>query len=417
MSVLFDFEWVDVQRWPDIRSRHSMARLRIEVNESVVTTVTDYSDGGLRDGIIVPLFSIAEWLVCNWWHIFFEVGKDDGSHDFASRHDLAFAGDDFVFPSIVLKPRADSIQISWRQHQSNHHNSDRERIEYVGRDDFEMQARKIIEAVLNRLREHDVDIKYLEREWTALNELDPEEQEFCRAAARLGEDPFDIEDGLAEEITKFWTVAEPSLRDEALAAADASELARVRTWLDNNLKKLGNADGGDWPELRRRLPQPDSTLTWQRGYELARAVRNALNAPSGRINFESDGSLSIRTGTVQNSPTRVQGLVAAEAPACIVARRGKSGERFLVARALGDFMGRSESGAGLLSSMDTDRQALSRAFAAEFLAPSEDLRCRLRGTSVVGEEVVDDLGKEFGVSSLVIGHQITNHRLATVAPG
>ena len=418
MSVLFDFEWVDVQHWPDTRSQHSMAMLRIEVNGSDVTTATDHSDSDLRNSVVVPLFSIAEWLVCNWWHIFFEVDKGDRSHDFTSRHDLAFAGDDFVFPSVALKPISDSIQISWRQSRSGRPNSSHDRIEYVRRGDLEEQAQKIIEGVLNRLRERgDVNVEYLEHEWNALNELDPEEKEFCRAAALLGEDPFDIEDGLADDIVAFNEIAEPSLRDEALAAADASGLNRVRMWLGNNLKKLGDAHGGDWPKLRKELPQIGKTVMWERGYEIARAVRRELGTPNGRFDFESDGPLAIRTSTVQNPPKRIQGLVAAKSPACIVVRRGKSGERFLVARALGDFMGRSEFGAGLLSSLETDRQALSRAFAAEFLAPSEDLRSRLRGTRVIGEEAVNDLGKEFGVSSLLIGHQIENHGLATVAPG
>lgn len=417
MAAHFDFKWVEVPDWPDIRARYSMAMLRIEVNGSVVTTATNQSDGDLRDSIVVPLFSIAEWLVCNWWHIFFEVDKGDRSHDFSSRHDLAFAGDDFVFPSVALKPVSDSIQVSWYDSRSGYPNSDHDRIEYVRREDLEEQARKIIEEVLNRLRAHDVDVEHLEREWAALNELDPEEQEFCRAAALLGEDPFDIEDSLADDITAFWAATEPSLRDEALAAADASGLTRIRMWLGNNLKKLGDTDGGDWPKLRGKLPQTDRAVMWERGYEIARAVRCELGTPNGPFNFDSDGPLAIRTGTVQNPPTRVQGLVAAESPACIVVRRGKLGERFLVARSLGDFMGRSEFGAGLLSSIYTGRQRLSRAFAAEFLAPSEDLRCRLRGTRMVGEETVDGLGKEFGVSSWLISRQIENHRLATVAPG
>ena len=67
----------------------------------------------------------------------------------------------------------------------------------------------------------------------------------------------------------------------------------------------------------------------------------------------------------------------------------------------------------MLSSLATDRQAQSRAFAAEFLAPANALRPRLPSDSIDAEDV-DDLGREFGVSSEVIRHQVRNHDLAEV---
>ena len=83
----------------------------------------------------------------------------------------------------------------------------------------------------------------------------------------------------------------------------------------------------------------------------------------------------------------------------------------MLARALGDYMGRSQPGAGILSSLITDRQAQSRAFAAQFLAPADSLRARLDG-EFLDEEKIDDLGYEFGVAGHVIRHQIENHGLA-----
>lgn len=57
---------------------------------------------------------------------------------------------------------------------------------------------------------------------------------------------------------------------------------------------------------------------------------------------------------------------------------------------------------------------MNRAFAAEFLAPHTMLKSDLTGT-LIGEEEVDELAVEYGVSSLVIRHQIENHRLARVS--
>ena len=112
---------------------------------------------------------------------------------------------------------------------------------------------------------------------------------------------------------------------------------------------------------------------------------------------------------------RIHGLVAADAPTCVTAPRSESGKRFLHARALGDYFDRSESGAGILTSLATDRQAQNRAFAAELLAPADALREALANANPVEPDQVDVLAHEFGVSGEVIRRQIENHELASIA--
>ena len=76
-------------------------------------------------------------------------------------------------------------------------------------------------------------------------------------------------------------------------------------------------------------------------------------------------------------------------------------------------LGRTTTGPGLLSSLATDRQAQSRAFAAEFLAPAASLRDRITAKRVPSEQI-DDLGREFRVSTELIRRQIQNHDLAAI---
>lgn len=223
MSICIDFEWVEAQRSSDVLSQLSMAALFIEIDNSIVTRVVARDQRSLRDRIVVPIFSIAEWLVYNWWHLFYEVGNNgEQRQDFASRHDLAFAGDGFVYPSLTLTPKSESVRLRWHRYEPPHAD-----IEFVNegwadvrREELESQTKHIIESVLDRLRGYDSDVESLEEEWKAINNLDPEEQEFCRAAALLGEDPFDLDEALGDEIRALWENAEPSLREEALAAAD-----------------------------------------------------------------------------------------------------------------------------------------------------------------------------------------------------
>ncbi len=419
MSVRFGFDWVEAPPSQDERSRVTMAAFSVEVGGVHVTSVLDRSSRAYRDHVVVPLFTVAEWLVLHWWHIFNEVDDTrEQRPDFEARHNLAFAGDGFVLPSLTMAPTPKRMRLCWSPYRPRH-----ARIEFVKEGEatvaharLEAQCRDLVEAVLERLRVHDIDPGTLDDEWAAINALDKGEQEFCRAAALLGADPFDVPDRLADAIMKLWQSTAPSLRDDALAAARASAVPQMSAWLEASLEALQDAKGGsDWPQVRAALPPPRAAPPWRRGHDLAGAVRQTLGSGDGRFDFAATGSLSLHWSETQPPSARVQGLVAAaDAPAYVAASRGETGQRFLAARALGDYLDRSRPGPAILSSLATNRQAQSRAFAAEFLAPAESLRQRLNGGPVEPERV-DELGAEFGVSSQVIRHQIENNRLATIA--
>ena len=420
MTVHFRFDWVDAPPSRDLLACHSMASLKIEADSEIVTTVVDHRRIG-RDHIVVPLFGIAEWLVCNWWHIFHEIA-DTGQQQkagFEFRHDLAFAGDGFVLPSLTMVPVAETVELRWRRRMARHAHVEfvHEGSVRVDRGALEAEFRKLVEAVLDRLRKRGADPETLETEWAAVNALDPDEREFSRAAAMLGADPFDVTPSLAEALIGFWNDTEPSpsLRAEALAAADADSLSDVGAWLAEQLPKLEGEGNGDWPDVRRTLPPVSDVMPWERGYDLARSARACLQTGDGRVDFESPGFPAFARAEARPTVRRIHGMVAADAPACVTVPRSEPVTRFLTARALGDYLDRSTPGPGILGTLATDRQAFSRAFAAEFLAPAEGLRERLRGASVVEVEGVDDLAAEFSVSGAVIRHQIDNHGLAEVA--
>ena len=148
-------------------------------------------------------------------------------------------------------------------------------------------------------------------------------------------------------------------------------------------------------------------MTWRRIF-VARLGGDSSCDP----NSLGDNS-EIQYRQVHSVSARLQGLVAADSPACVGTARSGTSRRFLQARSIGAFLSSTDSGPSLLSTMATDFQAFTRAFAAEFLAPAEQLRVRMKGdhTSVTA------LAHEFRVSNFVIAHQIKNHRLGYVAQG
>ena len=72
MSIRFRFNWIDAGPSPDSMARRTMAELSIEVGNATVTAVVDRRNRSYRDHVIVPLYHVAEWLVTNWWHIWYE---------------------------------------------------------------------------------------------------------------------------------------------------------------------------------------------------------------------------------------------------------------------------------------------------------------------------------------------------------
>ena len=419
MTVRFRHEWVDVVPSPGNTIQHTMAALSIEAGGVTVTSVCDRRNKIYRRHVVVPLLNVAEWLVSNWWHLWYEIA-DTGEQKpgFEQRHNLAFAGEGFVLPQLTMVPASERVHLRWTRWAPRHARIEfvEEAETYVDRAELETEFRTIIEAVLEKLRsvpDRGAASESLDNAWEAINSLDPDEREFGCAAALLGIDPFDVQDSVANAIVTFWERTEPSIRQDALASADESSLSLVSAWLDDALATLGRTDNENaWAEIRDMALPVQAAEPWRQGYELANWLRSHLGVGDGRFDFPSHGPLAVHHHDAVSPCSRIQGLVAATAPTCVTARRNETGKRFLLARALGDYLGRREPGFGILSSLFTDRQALSRAFAAEFLAPAESLRERLEHKSPE-YETIDELGLEFGVSSQVIVHQIENHKLPT----
>jgi len=424
VSVRFHFDWVDAAPSPDCAAQHTMAALRIEVGGTTVTSVRDRRDQVSRDHIVVPLFNLAEWLVSNWWHLWYEYEIDNNTvrhmkqkPGFEHRHDLALAGNGFVLPRLMITVRSSKrMHLKATKWAPRHTPIEfvKEAKSFVSHADLEMEFRTVVEKVLERLRgthNEGSASDSLHEAWNAIKTLDPEEVEFSAAAARLGIDPFDVDARLADSITAFWQHTAPSIREEALASCDESNLSRVGEWLDEAIVKLERTGKrNDWADIREtavtRVPVAEP---WRRGHELAKSVRHHLGIGDSRFEFQPDGPLAVHhSTTVIPGNCSIQGLVAAGAPACITAKKNETSKRFLLARALGDYIGQSEPGPGILTSLYTDRQAQSRAFAAELLAPADSLRARL-GDEPVEHDTIDEISREFGVSSQVIGHQLENH--------
>ena len=387
----------------------------MEVGGKTVTAVRDRRNGRYRKQIIVPLFALADWLVDNWWYLWHEPADTQKQKaGFEERHNLVHAGNGFLLPKLTIAPSSERIHMVAKRWDPAHASiAFVEEVDtYVQVEDLRVQFQRLIDFVLRRLStlDDEQDVCRLSEAWTALNDLDPEEREFSRLAAMCGIDPFDVEDSVSEAITEFWERTDPSIREEALAATDAHLLPQLGDWLGAAVEELTSAGNENrWNEIRNDIPASRSQEPWKQGYELAQLVRDYLELGQGSFQFTSKGPFAIFNQERKSPSQRIEGIVAATTPACVtVPRRHSSSKRFLTARALGDFVSRREPRLGILGSQHNDRQARSRAFAAEFLAPAEVLYGRWIASDAPDEEV-DELSREFDVSTRVIWHQIDNY--------
>ena len=434
-EMSFDFDWVDSEGVKGAELSTTWASLKISVGDSVVTRVEDKRAKTVRDFVYVPLYPLAEWLATNWWFLTYEFQNPDrqSNRDFQRRHSLGANREGYAFPDLEVVSSGARTTLAWKRCAPQW-----TRIEYLsqGRShvdglEFRQVSYELIDSVIRRLAAHGIQDTLLQEEWAAIqdSESDVEELEFCKAAAGLGWDPYDLDASERDEIFLLAQELEGFI-DEAVQAFDASAVrdqARAITSTIEGTKRhslplhclkgfqLENASGSMY------------TPPWSVGYELARKLRHKLDL--GGQPLSSNEKLADALGEdqvlVERATQSVESLTGAplvdglvslnedESASFAFRPTGEQGRRFSFCRAIAEVVA-SPHTRSLITKSHSERQQRNRAFAAEFLAPSMGLREKIRRSVVYGEEV-EELAEEFGVSSFVIGHQLENHGIAQLA--
>ena len=128
--------------------------------------------------------------------------------------------------------------------------------------------------VLDRLEEYGISGTPLQQEWRALSQLDSEQREFVAAAARLGLDPFNLDDDVGEAIEGLSGQMDDALFEEFLDSADPARLVAARQWLERASRRVAPGDQSlkGLPTEVPVGPGPTDMRPWLRGYELADPV-------------------------------------------------------------------------------------------------------------------------------------------------
>lgn len=240
------------------------------------------------------------------------------------------------------------------------------------------------------------------------------ETSFCRTAGALGLSPYDLADDTAEQIRSLINlIADEDARLDFSSAVLADSLEEGESWARQQLSEYKQRNAMPvLADLRKNcaLNADAAVRPFKHGYNLAGAARRYLKLSEDRAIGGING-LSMLLGAsdpISLSPEAPGSLRAfqsleAEVPTFIVEDEGERASVFTLARGVGDFIAFG-SQASCVADLYTDRQAVGRAFAAEFMAP------RAAVVRMVEEEdqSIFSIAEHFSVSPSVVHRQYEN---------
>lgn len=410
-GMQFLAEWLETGVNKAAEEAATVARLRIIISNQSATDMRLNEQSTIVHHVVVPAYPLAEAIAYRWWTLAHGRGR-------TFRLRTMRAG--FALPDISITAIGDG-SMDVRCEPFVYDNPPVEFVtkasEWIPVSTFEGDLKRFIDGVLERLRNQSVGETPLSARWLAVTASmnDSEERAFCQAAGSLGVDPYTSGNEVAEFIEAASSMFEYDDLEEFLAAGVRPEIGmKAINWLKNAERQLNG-----WSVLPaiddcrrklafRRTPSPP----WRTGYSSARIVRQYL----GLSESEPVPELS-KLATVLGNPQfratsestvglrGISRIQPGRPPEAIVGDRPDPRNLlFTVARTFGDAL--HFGGAGRSPVTDrrgTYRQRLGRAFAAEFLAP----KAEVMGMHSEGKQI-EDIATNFGVSDMVIDHQIEN---------
>jgi hypothetical protein len=445
LKIRWEWDAAAQARAPEHRA--TWARIEIKAGTDFVTLAEDRESGSSRRSIYCPLYPLAEWIAYNWWFLQAEtrpssfLSQDLGLVTRASqalprslreRHSITASGDGFAWPDLVIVPDGSETRLVWGRDSARSSNWPIRFLTYgdcwveseLVMHEFEL----LITETLTRLSEQGVTGTVLENEWAAIQETGQEEAEYCRAAARLGLDPYSAAEPYEQDIIKAAEILDGEILTDFLNAVNPDDIGRALAWISSGLSTIGRRPAGetalatkDTPEVSvvqelraaRSGAQSAQGAPWNIGYQQARIVRDHIE-PDITARLAVDRFVASRTRLAPDSSLQALGASADNVrPLVIVGqRRTSNSNRFTLSRALWHSIW-DDSSSFIVTTAHTHRQQVERSFAAELLAPAAGIAALLESPpEAASQEELDQVAQRFGVSSLVVEHQVRNHLIA-----
>jgi hypothetical protein len=409
----YSARWIDGAPNVAPEERATVAEFRLWLSEQNVTM--HLSGGNSHDHLTIALYPLAEGLVHDWWSLF--GGRD---------REFSLTGYRTGYAMPDVRFRFDGRTFEASAHQRTYRNPDVRfwagSNEVMSRADAEGALSEFIGEVLAQLESRRVRDAGAALRWSRVqaSRADPEETEFCECAGALGLDPYSIDQAGCGLIQSAASLFEDEPLTEFLAGTKNYAATPILDWINQ-------AESRPKPESRiadlsaiaqgaaERAPDRAGEDGWALGYRRARTVRQLMNINESR-RFRSIDHLAKQFGADDafSPAARTDGIRALRSQHddevhIHMRNHGTSADadaacRFSFARAIGDVACFPSAGRAAVNELHyASRQAAGRAFAAEFLAPVNEIESMRRD----GHDLVT-IADEFAVSTVVVERQIEN---------
>jgi len=413
-------EWLENAQNAAPEERATVANFRMWLSEQNVTMNLRERDNTSNESILISLYSLAEGLAHDWWSLF---GNRERVISLI-KHRTGFAMPDIRFRFDGAAFEATAFQKTYQNPPIRFWAGP---TEILDREQAEQSLSDFIELILAKLDASGIRNTSAQLRWARVqtSRADSQESSFCESAGALGIDPYEIKDSDAalienaselfsqEPLAEFLSGAKDYSADTLLKWVRAAERRPKYKSCLSDLMTIAR-------RTARSFPERVGDQSWALGYRRARGMRQALDLKqTDRI--RTDKNLARKLGAAVNfeAAPRVDGIRALRSyktgdDVFIHLRdHGKSPQArvvqlFSFARAVGDVACFPTAERSPINELHSAyRQSAGRAFAAEFLAPIDEVRSMHND----GHDPMT-IADELSVSTAVVDRQLENaHRI------
>jgi len=410
----FLVEWQDDAPNAAAEERATVGDIQVLVDNRNVCL--NLRNGKLHEHVTLALYPLADGLSREWWNLF--GGRD-------SEVKLVNHRSGFAVPDIRLS--FDGVMCEIHAEQAEYNNPEVRfwggATEIASRKEAETQIGSFIELVLERLHERKLGDTGAKQRWARVlaSRKDPDEASFCEAAGALGLDPYQIEDEAAYSIERAAEFFSEEPLNEFLAGARNVDQGRLLDWVKTVEERPPSTSYiADAKPISQKVaeisPLQDGLKSWALGYRRARALRKILGlTTTSRIKGYRDLAKKLGASSNFELASKVDGIRLLRedkddgAHFHLRTERGSQGAAsylFTFARGVGDVVCFPEKSRAPVNDLRSAfRQSSGRAFAAEFLAPIDEIQSMMHD----GKDRLS-IADEFTVSPITIDLQIENAR-------
>ena len=430
---------IEVNNWlsstvGDPEVRETAAEISIKVKSFWATEVEDRPAQSVRKSVRASAYVLASWLASNWWRLRWEpeknpLAQNSQSLDWDMSHELAASGGGYVWPPVTLSSDGYHllVQCGGRENVADESLSPVRYLnsfgEFVDVSSFENGVSRFIEQVLSRLDARGIQNSHLHELWSEVRTERTQKplESKRRLEALLGVDP-DEADTLVKGLLKWQQQVGEQALDEIAAASGTSGVEEIlkatadaaRT--ENTFSRIT-----EYRRIREQLANKGSLanrVPWQLGKDAAYVVREIWGlGKKPVINRQIAERLNVDETALSKTHPDIPVAVAIrgsedEQLKLLLKPAHPNRQRFALSRLIGDHIGINVGDTWKPATHSlTARQKFQRAFAAEFLCPSDELFDRYSNDGLDvdnADETSLEIAKEYGVSQQLVLNHLAN---------